>query len=183
MGNTAVDWFKMGTIDMILALGARGPGSDQKKIDFIQMLHIISNMMEGGRKKPMCKKCCTPMKGHKRGVCRPTTEGGTSDTPAENQVIIVPISQILMAPPPGTCPERDAFLASFEPTAEEPEEPKEAEEPKDEWKPLTDESMWNYYRSWQRNSAFVPFPTRMGMTSAQLGDIMENYSKYAKYYR
>ena len=28
-------------------------------------------MMEGGRKKPICKKCCTPMKGHKKGVCRP----------------------------------------------------------------------------------------------------------------
>ena len=145
-------------------------------------------MMEGGRKKPMCKKCCTPMKGHKRGVCRPNPwvdhgdnhkhHGGHYEwetqrwngskwvplavipavvtAVAENTVVVetedaskTVSSSHIPRHPPGTRPERDAFLASLEPTAEEPEKPK------DEWKPLTDESMWNYYQCWQRNSAFV----------------------------
>ncbi len=61
-------------------------------------------------------------------------------------------------------------------------EPKEAEEPKDEWKPLADRYWWNYYKNWQQNSTWVKFPTLMGMSSAQLGDIMENYGKYREYY-
>ena len=96
------------------------------------------------RKKPICKKCCTPMKGHKRGTCR-----------KKNERKVIPISQAT------------------------PSDTNESEE----WKPLANKLLWDYYQNWQKNSTFVPFPTRMGMTGAQLGDIMENYAKYAKYYQ
>ena len=198
------------------------------------------------RKKPICKSCRTPMKGHKQGVCRPNpwcdhgdnnklhgghyeweTERWTGSkwvplvvtAVAENQVVVdtgdsiktVPISQIMQAPP------RDAFLESKDDTANEsepeesdsesalvaalaalvapepemtpapeaettPEAVAEAEPEKEEWKPLADRYWWNYYTNWQQNSTFVKFPTLVGMTSAQLGDIMENYAKYRNYY-
>ena len=129
-----------------------------------------------------------------------------------SQNIIVPLEQISQAPPPGTCPERDAWLAFIDETSNEsdskseaeesdsesalvaalvepettpvPETEKPAEPPavEEEWKPLADRYWWNYYTNWQQNSTFVKFPTLVGMTSAQLGDIMENYGKYRNYY-
>jgi len=57
------------------------------------------------------------------------------------------------------------------------------DEKKNEWKPLANKTWWEYYRNWQDNSLSVPFPTRMGMSPEQLGDIMENYSKYVIFYQ
>ena len=96
----------------------------------------------------------------------------TLDNSSQN--IIVPLSQISQAPPPGTCPERDAWLAFIDETANESDSESEAEaepvtrtstepelelelelEPEeDEWKPLADEYLWNYYR--ELAEKFVP---------------------------
>ena len=196
--------------------------------------------MDKVRKKPICKSCCTPMKGHKKGVCRPSPwcdhgdnnkeHGGRYEwetqrwngsewkpwkpedvVPIMKNEVIVPAEEPEELPSPelepipqakekkknweesldefistGTVIHMNHHLADNPPPPKEPEEPEEPEEPKepkDEWKPLADGYWWNYYRNWQQNSAFVPFPTQMGMTSAQLGDIMENYAKYRRYYR
>ena len=79
----------------------------------------------------------------------------------------------------------EALVAAEPETTPVPEAettPEAAEAEKEEWKPLADRSWWNYYTNWQQNSTFVKFPTLVGMTSAQLGDIMENYGKYRNYY-
>ena len=91
-----------------------------------------------------------------------------------SQNIIVPLEQISQAPPPGTCPERDAWLAFIDETSNESDSKSETPAVEEEWKPLADRYWWNYYTNWQQNSTFVKFPTMVGMTSAQLGDIMEN---------
>ena len=152
------------------------------------------------------------MKGHKRGICRPNPwcEHGNNNKQhgghyewetqqwdgsewkpivvtavAENKVVVetedssktVPISQIMQAPPPGTCPERDAWLAFCKGEANE----SDSEEESDNWKPKTPRYLWDYYKIWQHRGGI--FPTTYGMTSEQLGDIMQNYSKYAEYYQ
>ena len=122
----------------------------------------------------------------------------TTDT---GEIQTIHSSSILRAPPPGRYPEtRDAFLApirgapaeadtkSGEADTETPPEPtagaaQPVTETEEEWKPLASEYWFRLYQNWQWNSLTVPFPTRVGMTSLQLGDIMENYSKYRKYYR
>ena len=186
------------------------------------------------RRIPMCKQCCTPMKGHlknghDKGRCRPNPwvdhgdnhkeHGGkykwetqrwngkewkpvpasspttviaiakdtvtvqTIDHPSQNK--IVPLLQISQAPPPGTCPERDAWLSYLDKCDSDSSieaEPKQ-ELVADKWKPLVTESMWYYYKNWQRHSTTVSFPTNVGMTSSQLGDIMQHYKKYEDYFR
>ena len=180
------------------------------------------------KKMPICKKCYTPMKGHKRGFCRPNPwydgktqqeRGGHYEWESQrwngsewkpivvaavnkNQVIVnngdaiaqferIVESELEKFISTGTVIHLNHHLADDTSPAEqpkepeepkEPEKPKEAEEAKDEWKPLASESWWNYYRNWQQNSTWVKFPTLMGMTGAQLGDIMENYGKYRNPY-
>ena len=187
-----------------------------------------------------CRTCCTPMKGHRKGRCRPNpwvdhgdnnkehgghyewetqrwdgtrwkpivaaaAEENKSDNESELEKFIstgtvIQLNHHLVdQPPPPKEPdepkepeepkEPDESKEPKEPDEskepkepDESKEPEERKEPKDEWKPLADEYWWNYYRNWQQNSTWVKFPTLMGMTGAQLGDIMENYKKYVEYY-
>ena len=182
------------------------------------------------RRKPICKSCLTPMKGHlktggKKGRCRPNLWcnhgdnnkehgghyewekqrwNGTEWKPiegvaaAKNEVVVqtpeetelekfigtgtvIHMKHYLADDPPAP-KEPEEPKESPPPPPKEPDEPKEAEESKDEWKPLADGYWWNYYKNWQANSTWVKFPTLVGMTGAQLGDIMENYGKYRKFY-
>ena len=138
------------------------------------------------RKSPHCRKCNTPMKGHIRGQCRPmvwynhstnTSHGGKygwektsslNDDTEDAAAKIVSLKKTL------DVDGEDSKLAV-------PKNSVIAEA--DEWKPLANKTWWEYYRNWQDNSLSVPFPTRMGMSSEQLGDIMENYSKYVIFYQ
>ena len=145
------------------------------------------------RKTPHCRKCNTPMKGHSRGKCRSLASNNVVVAVKDEKNIVVQVSQIYRAPPPGACAEREAWLAFCRADSdEESEDEMEMEtlsntetevEVVDEWKPMANKTWWEYYRNWQGNSLTVPFPTSMGMTSKQLGDIMQNYSKYVAFYQ
>lgn len=174
---------------------------------------LTQSTTKNPRRKPICKSCCTPMKGHlkngsKKGRCRPNPWcehgnnhkehgghyewekqrwNGTEWKPVEaasNAVVVQAPEETELEKfiDTGTVIHMKHHLADDPPPPKEPDEPKEAEESKDEWKPLADKYWWNYYKNWQRNSTWVKFPTLVGMTDAQLGDIMENYGKYREFY-
>jgi len=138
------------------------------------------------RKTRCCRSCCTPMKGHRKHQCRPNPwyDGKTQqkhgghyewETQRWTGSKWEPLEDVVNKNDE-TSNESDS---KSEAAAETPAETPAVEE---EWKPLADRYWWNYYTNWQQNSTFVKFPTLVGMTSAQLGDIMENYGKYRNYY-
>ena len=138
-------------------------------------------------KKPICKKC---LKGHEVGVVNEVHGDGTiSITTSDGKSKDVPHSQISRAPPPGTCPSRDEFLSFIRASADDesdtdsdmPELEPIPQKKEEEWQPVTPRHLWNLYKMWQ-TTAGMQFPTQMGMTGEQLGDIMQNYGKYAEYY-
>ena len=136
------------------------------------------------RKAPHCRKCNTPMKGHLRGRCRPmswhnhstnTSHGGKyswEKTSVLKKTLAVDGVETELAVSKNSVIAENKIIIDTGNTVEA-----------EEWKPLANKTWWVYYRKWQGNSLTVPFPTRMGMSSEQLGDIMQNYSKYVAFYR
>ena len=159
----------------------------------------------GAEWKPVSPSVQSPKPAIVVAITKDTATVQAIDDSSQNKVI--PLSQISQAQPPGACSEitktdeSDSDSYSDMPDLEsipDDDVPKEESadpeldpcvtalygllpEEEKEWYPSVSKSMWKYYQTWQTTPG-VPFPTQMGMTSAQLGDIMQNYKKYSRFY-
>ena len=116
--------------------------------------------------------------GHGKGKCRPNPWCDHGDNNKEHGgryewetqrwngskwVDVVSVNKVVAATPQN-------IIISHNESDNEPEH----------WKPKAPKYLWNLYTAWQQGNSV--FPTRLGMTSEQVGDIMQNYKKYQQYY-